>query len=268
MRILLAIIILFTAFKEQQVYAQNSRISNSNALGWYNYFGTFKVSPKVGIHTEYQFRRDNVITNWQQSLLRLGLNYQIHPKVQLRAGYAWIETFPYGDIPINSMGRAFTEHRTFQMISIAEKISIVELTHRFMLEQRWVGRYSAAHLATEDEFPFLNRIRYMVRFQIPLKGTDIVDRTPYLAVYDELFIGFGQNVPENIFDQNRFGMMLGYRFRPAFRLEAGYLHQTLQLGREIDNRNVFQNNHGLIVNAQFNFDLSKKQQQNQLDIGK
>lgn len=63
---------------------------------------------------------------------------------------------------------------------------------------------------------------------------------------------------ENIFDQNRLVIVLGYKFTNAFRIEAGYLNQIVQLGREVDNRNVFQNNNGLIVNTLFNFDLCKK----------
>jgi hypothetical protein len=43
------------------------------------------------------------------------------------------------------------------------------------------------------------------------------------------------------------------------RIEAGYLNQILQLGREINNQNVFQNNNGLVVNSIFNFDVSKKE---------
>jgi hypothetical protein len=64
------------------INAQNTRISNTNSIGWYNYFGTFKVSKKFGIHTEYQFRRNEVITERQQSLLRLGVNYQLNSKIQ------------------------------------------------------------------------------------------------------------------------------------------------------------------------------------------
>jgi hypothetical protein len=41
------------------------------------------------------------------------------------------------------------------------------------------------------------------------------------------------------------------------KIEGGYLNQTLQLGRQINGLNVFQNNNGLIINANFNFDLSK-----------
>ena len=251
-------IIVFLSVISGSIDAQNTRLSNYNTIGWYNYFGTFKVSQKFGIHTEYQFRRTEIITEWQQSLLRVGVNYQLNPKIQFRLGYAWIETFLYGEIPINGMGKDFTEHRLFQMATLTDKVSIVDLSHRFMLEQRWLGRYSNANLTNEDEFPLLSRFRYMFRLQIPLKGKETIDKTLYLSIYDEIFIGFGENVNENIFDQNRIGILLGYRFSSLVRIEAGYLNQTLQLGREVNSRNVFQRNNGIIVNANFNVDLTTR----------
>lgn len=250
-------IALFFVLISTDVFAQNTRIQEGNQIGWYNYFGTFKLNSKFGIHTEYQLRRTNYITDKQQGLLRVGLNYQANPKLQIRMGYAWIETYPYGDFPINGMGKDFTEHRLFQMATLTDKISVFDISHRFMLEQRFVGRYSSANLETEDEYLFLNRLRYMFRIQMPLNGKSIDDKTPYIALYDEIFIGFGPNVNENIFDQNRFGLLLGYKFNSKCRIEGGYLNQTLQLGREITGRNVFQNNNGLIINTILNFDLSK-----------
>lgn len=252
------ILVIFLCYS-QIIFSQNNRLKTNNNIGWYNYFGTFKVSQKFGIHTEYQFRRNEIITEWQQSLLRVGVNYQLNSKIQFRLGYAWIETFPYGEIPINGMGKDFTEHRLFQMATITDKVSIVDLSHRFMLEQRWVGRYSNASLTSEDEFPLLNRFRYMFRMQIPLKGKEIKDKIPYVALYDEIFIGFGKNVNANIFDQNRLGVLLGYRFTKNLRIEAGYINQILQLGRQINGKNVFQNNNGIILNTNFNFDLTKKE---------
>lgn len=241
------------------VFSQNTRITDNNNIGWYNYFGTFKLNNKFGIHTEYQLRRDNYITDKQQGLLRVGVNYQANAKLQLRLGYAWIETYPYGDIPINGSGRDFTEHRIFQMATVTDKIAIVDLSHRFMLEQRFLGRYTNPLEIKEDDYLFLNRFRYMLRVQIPLKGTEIKNKTPYLAAYNEIFIGFGKNVNENVFDQNRIGLLLGYRFSNTLRIEAGYLNQILQLGREVNNQNVFQYNNGFIVNTNFTFDLSKKE---------
>jgi hypothetical protein len=93
----------------QYTYAQNNRLHTANTIGWYNYFGTLKVSEKFGIHTEYQWRRNNLISTWQQSLLRVGVNYNVNARVQCRVGYAWIETFPYGEFSITSLGRF---HRT------------------------------------------------------------------------------------------------------------------------------------------------------------
>jgi Protein of unknown function (DUF2490) len=249
--------ILFTAILAFTILsycgAQSIRANDHNTIGWFNYFGTIKLNTKLSLHTEYQWRRDAIVTNWQQSLLRTGINYQINPKTQLRVGYSWIETFAYGNISINTLGRDFTEHRLYQMITMTDKIGFVEFSHRFMLEQRWVGRYSSADLINEDEFPLLNRARYMFRLQFPLKGNEIKDRTPYLAIYDEIMIGFGKNVGENIFDQNRIGILFGYRFSPKARLEAGYINQILQIGREINNQNLFQYNNGIIINTIFHF---------------
>lgn len=239
-------------------FSQNTRITDTNSIGWYAFTGSFKLNQKLGIHTEYQWRRDELITIWQQSLLRVGVNYELNPKIQVRLGYAWIDTFPYGDIPLNGFGKDFTEHRSFQMATLTDKVSMVDLSHRFMLEQRWVGRYTNANLNSEDDYLYMNRFRYMFRAQIPLKGKTMANKTPYFAIYDEVFIGFGKNVNENVFDQNRLGLVFGYRFNKDLRMEAGYLNQILQLGREVTGRNVFQNNNGVIVNTIFNFDLSKK----------
>jgi hypothetical protein len=214
---------------------QNNRINTSNNIGWYNYFGTFKLSSKFGIHSEYQWRRNNIITNWQQSLLRVGINYNRNSNV---------------------LFREFTEHRIFEMAQISHKEGIIDLSHRFMLEQRFVGKYSSASVSTEDEFPLLNRARYMFKLQAPLTKKNNF----YIAVYDELFIGFGKNVNANVFDQNRIGILFGHKFNKNIKIEVGCLNQTLQFGRLIDGKNVFQNNNGLIINAHFNFDCSKKSQ--------
>lgn len=256
-RYLFSFFFVFFLFPKES-FGQNNRISTSNSIGWYTYFGTFKLSDKIGLHTEYQWRRANVITDWQQSLLRVGVNYSFRPNMLFRLGYGWIETFPYGEYPLNGFGNQFTEHRIFQMMQLSQKEGSVDFSHRFMLEQRFVGKYSSANSKREDEFPLLNRIRYMFRAQVPLKGNALKDKTPYLAVYDEVFVGFGKHVNANVFDQNRIGVLLGYRFSNNFRLEGGYLNQTVQYGRQINGKNVFQYNNGIILNSNFTFDLTDK----------
>jgi len=230
--------------------AQN-RLTDHNTVGWFAYNATFTVSERFGLHTEYQWRRDDYVTNWQQGLLRVGVNYKLTPETLIRIGYAWAETYPSGDIPINSYGKTFTEHRAFEMVQLFNTIEKLSISHRFMLEQRWIGRYSSAALDSEDSFVFSNRLRYMLRLQMP------VYKQLYVAVYNEIFCGFGKNIGENIFDQNRFGALAGYQFSKNVRFEGGYLNQIVQLGREIGGKNVFQKNSGFIVSGIFNFDLQK-----------
>jgi hypothetical protein len=237
---------LLLALFGTEVVAQNNRLNHSNTIGWYNYFGTFKLADKWSIHSEYQWRREQLITNWQQSLARVGVNYKPSSGVLFRVGYAWIETFPYGEFPLNGLGRDFTEHRIFQMAQLSHKQANIQLSHRFMLEQRFVGRYSSPDVTKEDEYPLLHRMRYMFRADIPLNKQ--ATKSPYLAVYDEVMIGFGTNVNANVFDQNRIGVLIGKPLTKTVRLEGGYLNQTLQFGRLINGQNVFQYNNGPIVN--------------------
>lgn len=252
-RIIFLTILILSALGSSTAKAQYGRTTYHNTIGWYGYFGTIQLNKKWGLHTEYQFRRSDLIANWQQGLLRLGINYQASPTLLLRVGYAMAETYPYGEVPINALGRGYTEHRFYEMAQLTQKEGKFDIIHRFMLEQRLIGRYSSPSQLHEDEFPLSHRMRYMLRLQMPFKGKSIQDKTWYAAAYDEIHIGFGKNVGANTFDQNRLGLLLGYRFSPQFRLEGGYLNQTLQFGRLINNRNIFQSNSGIIVNANFNF---------------
>lgn len=235
--------------------AQNTRLRDNNKIGWYSATGTFAFKKKWSAHLEYQWRREDYIKTWQQSLLRTGVNYHANSSTTLRIGYAWAETYAYGDYPINAFGKTFTEHRIYEAATLTQRTGTLDLSHRIMLEQRWLPRYASAASAKPDEWLFMNRARYMLRLQHSLKGKTLEDKEPYVAAYDELLIGFGKNVNENIFDQNRFGLLLGYRFSPKFRLEAGYLSQIVQLSREIGGRNVFQHNNGFIISSVFNVNL-------------
>ncbi len=235
--------------------AQNTRLRDNNSIGWYAGTGTFSFSNKWSAHLEYQWRRENYITNWQQSLLRTGINYHANSNTTLRMGYAWAETYAYGDYPINAFGKTFTEHRIYEVATLTQRTGSLDLSHRIMLEQRWLPRYLSAASSKPDEWLFMNRARYMLRLQHSLIGKTLEDKEPYVAAYDEILVGFGKNVNENIFDQNRFGLLLGYRFSPKFRIDGGYISQIVQLSREIGGRNVFQHNNGFIINSVFNINL-------------
>ena len=126
---------------------------------WYMYFGTNKISDKLSIHTEAQFRYYETTSNFNQMLLRTGLNYHIEPNAIATIGYGYITT-----------------DSSFEELINEEKSK--ENRQRF--------------IEYLDEKDTQHRARYRLQVTLPL--TDIF----FLNFYDEIFINlqneaFGQN---------------------------------------------------------------------------
>lgn len=226
------------------VRAQNDRLNDYNSTNWLQTFATVPVNKKWSIHTEYQWRRTDGLKNWQQSLLRTGVNYKLNENVLLHAGYAWAETFAYGDYPIASNG-TFPEHRIYEQLVLRQQMKKFLLTHRFRVEQRWVGRVKAGTGREIEDWLFLHRFRYQFRTQYNITSKI------YMAAADELFIGAGKNVGANIFDQNRIFILAGIRLNKNITMEGGYFNQTLQQGRRINNNTIMQRNNGVVLSSFF-----------------
>ncbi len=227
-------------------YAQNDRENDFNYLNWLQTFHTISFDKKWSLHGEYQWRRNDGLKNWQQSLLRIGVNYKLHENVAAHLGYGWIETFPYGDYPLASAG-TFPEHRIYEQLLLRQPVNKWTFTHRFRIEQRWLGKVKAGTDREIEDWTFLHRFRYQFRTQFPFwsKGA----RQLYGAAADELFIGAGKNLGVNIFDQNRIFLLLGYKLNQRISLEAGYFNQTLQQGRRVNEKTIIQRNNGLVISS-------------------
>jgi Protein of unknown function (DUF2490) len=232
--------------------AQNPREYTNNSTAWFMYFGTHKIADKWSLHLEGQVRRSEGLANPQQFLLRGGVNYHINPQATVTAGYAFIETYPYGGFPVKSI---FPENRVWEQLQLKNQVGNFEWISRFRLEQRYVhapvlvgGTYKAGDAV------YTNRFRVLNRFSIPFNGKTIVDKSFYLSVYDEFMINFGKNVQYNLFDQNRIYVALGYKLPKVGRLEMGYLNQTLVKsdGKKIENNHTFQ------VGLSCNIDFKRK----------
>lgn len=70
---------------------------------------------------------------------------------------------------------------------------------------------------------------------------------------DELFIVAEKNIGVNIFDQNRIFLLVGYHFNKNFVIECGYINQTFQQGRRVNNNNtIIQRNNGVVISSFLN----------------
>ena len=205
---ILVFIFIWCHFKS--IIAQKDIATHQNA--WVTYLGNHKLTKKIGLHTEYQWRRENGFQNWQQSLLRLGVDYHLNNSFSISGGYGWIETFPYGEQPVLN---EFTEHRIWQQFNQKNKVETTfknfEIQHRYRVEQRFLDTYSLnnANEIIKGNTIFRQRVRYRLMFMIPLSKKSLEENTLFLNVNNEVFIGFGKGITKNVFDQNRFNAALG-----------------------------------------------------------
>ena len=203
--------------------------TDDNAHAWYMYFGDHPIArTKWGVHLEGQWRRADLGVNWQQLLLRPGVNYQLTNKIVLTGGYGFIETYRYGDFPVRA---AFPEHRFFEQALITQRAFKLDWQNRLRFEQRNLKR---------TVWEYENRFRYMLRTNVPLP---FAGRKYYIGLYDEIMFNYGKNVAANVFDQNRAYIAVGRNVGRETRVEVGFLEQTVQQR----SGQVFEHNHTLQV---------------------
>ncbi|MBX2927223.1 MAG: DUF2490 domain-containing protein [Saprospiraceae bacterium] len=228
-------------------------VTNQNA--WFMYFGDHKFSEKWGVHLEAQLRRSDWLSAPQQVLLRTGLNYHFNSQVFATAGYCYVVTSPYGDLPAAA---TFPENRIWEQVQAKAQYGRIEWVNRLRLEQRFVNAPApvtgSPGVFEPGDAVYTNRFRLFNRISIPFKGKSITDGSLYLTLYDEVFFNFGKQVAVNALDQNRAYAALGYKIPNLGRLELGYLYQTLYKSDGIK----IERNHTLQVGLISNIDFFKE----------
>lgn len=244
------LITLFCTLQTTISFAQKS-ISNQRH-GWVMYFGNHKLTDKISLHTEYQFRRADGFSEWQQSLTRIGVDYKLKDNITLTAGYGYIVTYPYGDQPVADQ---FKEHRIWQTVTTTQRIGRLYLNNRYRLEQRWIENRvkNVSGKFESDGFTFRQRIRYRFLVNIPISKGAMDPGCIFASVYDEPFLQFGKNFGSNYLDQNRLYLAVGYVVNSHCNVQLGYLNQYIIKGDGLK----AERNHTMQVGFTYNFDFRK-----------
>lgn len=181
--------------------------AQKNDLGaWYMYFGNNKISKKLNWHNEIQYRNFDALGDLEQLLIRTGIGYDLtENNNNVLLGYGFILSQPY----VNGEKKENIEHRIFQQYITKQKFGRFYLQHRYRLEERFL----------QDDFRM--RFRYMLGVNIPITQKEMLPKTLYASVYNEIFLNF--NSP--VFDRNRVYGALGYVINKNMRIEAGYMNQ-------------------------------------------
>ncbi len=222
------------------VPAQN-RVVDYHYNSWYMYFGSHFLTNKIGLHSEYQWRRNDIIRNWQQSLTRLGIIYTFNPSLSITLGYGHVLTYPYGKQPIPTMS---LEHRLWQQALLNQEIHKWNFKHRYRFEQRW--------LQTISSWRYLNRFRYQLWLEKTIYTAEKFKI--FFSLYDEIFINFAKNVEKNLLDQNRLYAAIGWTIRNHTIIRLGYLNQIIAKADGIHE----EINHTLQISLHYHYKLKRK----------
>jgi hypothetical protein len=249
------LIFIFFIALQTKIYAQNvSKKSYANNFnGWLSYSGDFKFSEKWGLHLDGSWRKNDLFSKPQQSLIRIGVNYYINAQVFIAAGYCFVENAPYGTFPSKA---SFTENRFWEQIQIKSQLQRFEWVNRFRLEQRFSNSpiLNSNNFYEEGPAIYTNRLRVLNRFSIPLKGKTIQDKSYYLSISNEILVSYGKNVAANTLDQNRISFAFGKIFPKIGRLELGYLLQSVYKPESFK----VERNHTLQIGLSSSLDFYKK----------
>lgn len=181
--------------------------AQKNDLGaWYMYFGNNKISKKLNWHNEIQYRSFDGGTDLEQLLIRTGIGYDLSENNNnILLGYGFILSQPYMD----GEKQENIEHRIFQQYITKQKFGRFNIQHRYRLEERFL----------EEDFRM--RFRYYLNFNIPINNKEMLPKTFYAFVYNEIFL----HLDSPAFDRNRVYGALGYVISKNLRIEAGYMNQ-------------------------------------------
>lgn len=203
------LLFLFLGTLSLPVSAQTAEDKTGN---WLMYFGNHRFNDRWSLHTEAQLRLFEVSQHFNQFLPRVGLNYHFKNGASITGGYAYIPTENFDKTNANSLS---TEHRIWQQLILKNTLGRLNFEHRYRVEQRWVTRGNTTNYG--------DRLRYRLFVALPLNHKELVDKTFFIGLYDEIFI----NVSDAPFDQNRLYGALGYKLNAKLSFQAGYLRHRL-----------------------------------------
>ncbi|WP_299051535.1 DUF2490 domain-containing protein [uncultured Polaribacter sp.] len=184
----------------QKTQAQNS---SENKLGaWYMYNGTHKISDKYSLKSAIHFRYFELISEYQQEIYRLGLNYKINNTVNATFGtvYSITDTSYKENLP------NLYEYRFYQDLNVKDKWYNFKVTHRVRLAQRFRRQN------------FKNKTTHRIRYGLFLKHPISKKLTTY--AFNEVFIKFATKA----FGQNRTGIGLLQKTSDFITLKFGYMY--------------------------------------------
>ena len=87
------VVVFWNSIKAQTA---DPKVDQTNA--WITYTGNHKITEKWGVHAEFQWRRNHLIQDPMQDLIRFGVDYTVNSKVTVSGGWCYVDSYEYGEL--------------------------------------------------------------------------------------------------------------------------------------------------------------------------
>lgn len=214
--------------------AQNTKKITTQQLFWVRYYNQFSINKKWSLHTELDNRMFIPELKQHQFLIRIQGRYKISTTVEAGAGFVYFLQSPQE--PGSTSSLVVPELRPQQDITLKQSFSKLNLSHRYLLEERYFRNNDGKKLMDGYRFNYRFRYRLQADFLIWKKQNKELKG----VVNDEILLNFGKNITANTFDQNR--IYAGAQLVPSKNMafELGYMHwfQERASGADFYNRHI------------------------------
>lgn len=238
------ILLIILLFKILNSNAQTKNIYRDNFI-WTQYVVKGQFTKKWSASVDIGYRSHNYADKVAQYYIRPFVTYQISPKVNVLAGYAYFETSQF----LNGYSDLMRpENRMVQRLTANQSAGRFEIKHRYRIEERFIRNAKKGIL--ENGSSFSVRLSYQIYAALPLNNTKIKEKTVFLFAFNELFVSFGKNIFNN-FDQNRLTGGLGYQFNKG--LSATVYYQNIYGQQAAGSKIYAYNTFGVSISQTLNF---------------
>lgn len=189
--------------------AQEERTIEQGFNSWYAGTMVAHLSSTMDFVGQYHFRRTDLGSEWQQSLLFLGAEWTSPSRLKWSAAYGNIINFPDGE--------AKQEHRLFEQLVYTFPAGKWSIGHRHRVEHQWLEQkdYAMHH-----------------RYRIDFSATRSLNQTGSwkFRAHNESLIAMFDRTTDVFYQQNWFGVGLVHAFSPNSSLSLEYLNQFIVSG--------------------------------------
>lgn len=190
------------------IYSLSNAQTNHRIGNWNTLILKAKISPKVSLINENQYRSYNYDLKYDYFEVKAGISYSFTKNLTGLFGTGFYNTYQTGGL-FQTPARQ-KEFRTWFELNYKHVFSRFNFDHRVRIEQRFIPKN------------YKNRARYRFGIMVPVNKTELVQGCIYLAAYDEPW--FPQYGP--FIEKNRLYAGMGYKISGITTLQIGIMNDN------------------------------------------